>query len=271
MTSPEYLAKIAATIVDEASEVLRQIFNRESSRRRVGRGFSGDVSLEADLIVEKLIVDRLRSINPKIMIISEERGLLAIDNPDYVALIDPLDGSLNFYARVPLIAVSLVFYDYYRPFTDEAIAGAVSNVFLREIYSFDENHVYVNNEPLDTVESEVKGVFSIYTDEPYLISKVKSILEKTTGTQFKVRTLGSAALESIYSVLGSIDLFIHNTGRLRNFDIAFALAVSKRFNSNARDLAGRGVRLRADRVENVESIVLGKTSDVVINGLRARV
>lgn len=269
MSSSRSLAKLATRVVDEASDVLRELFNENYLRRRIGRGFSGDTSLEADLYVEKLIVERLRSSSFKIMIVSEERGLVSVDNPDYIALIDPLDGSLNFYVKVPFIAVSIVFYDYSKPYTDEAIAGAVSNVFLGETYSFDEEYVYVNDKPIDIVEKDVKGVFSIYTEEPYLISRVKDILEKTTGIQFKVRTLGSAALESTYSVLGLIDLFVHNTGKLRNLDVAFALAISKRLNYEACNLSSGEVRLRTDRVENVESIVLGKMSNVVIRGLRS--
>ncbi|MEM1662459.1 MAG: inositol monophosphatase family protein [Desulfurococcaceae archaeon] len=267
MSSSTCLMELAIKVVNEASSILRELFYQDSSRRIAGIGYSGDISFEADLVVEKHIVKRILSSGFKTMIVTEEEGLLSIDNPDYVALVDPLDGSLNFYTRIPFIAVSVVFYDYSQPYTDRAIAGALSNVFLHETYSFDEENIYVNGKPLENIDRDVKGVFSIYTDDSNLISRIKNILEKTTNTRFKIRTLGSASLESTYSVLGLIDMFISNTGRLRNLDIAFALAISEKLGLKSINLAGREVRFRTDRVEEIESIVLGKLSGIVRNML----
>lgn len=261
------MVDLARRIVNEASAILRGVFFENSVRDNVGLNYVGDRSLAIDLLVERLIVDKLKSTGMKLHVVSEESGVSKCGEPDYIVLIDPLDGSLNYLIYVPFVAVSIVFYDPDHPFTDKPVAGALSNVFLNEIYVIDGKNLYINDNPVSGVK-RLNAVLSIYTDNPFLIQVVKSTLEKLYGLTYKVRTLGSAALESLYSLIGRIDLFVHNTGRLRNLDVAFSLGVCSIYGLKPLDLNGNPVTLRVDEVVNIDSITFGWVAEEVIRDLR---
>ena len=60
-------------------------------------GFGGDNSLKIDLIAENIFIKYLEKFGN---IHSEECGLLSI-NKEFTIVIDPLDGSNNFYSNLP--------------------------------------------------------------------------------------------------------------------------------------------------------------------------
>lgn len=262
------IANLAYEVVNEASAVLKNLFFDEDVKVEVGLNYTGDSSLAIDLLVEKLIIDKLRSTGMKLHIVSEESGVIKCSEPDYIVLIDPLDGSLNYLIHHPFVAVSLVFYDPSRPFTDRPCAGALSNVFLNEVYTIDEGSLYLNGKPLPNSKKRLNAVFSIYTETPLLIQKVKHTLENLYGVPYKVRTLGSAALESLYSLIGRIDLFIHNTGRLRNLDVAFSLGACSIYGLKPLDLHGNAVLLRVDEIVNIDSLMLGWVAEEVVKNIK---
>ena len=62
------------------------------------QGYSGDISTQADLNIEKATIESLKSSGISAQIISEEKGNLTINTlpSKYLITIDPLDGSSNF-------------------------------------------------------------------------------------------------------------------------------------------------------------------------------
>ena len=62
------------------------------------QGYSGDISTQADLNIEKATIESLKFSGISAQIISEEKGNLTINTTpsEYLITIDPLDGSSNF-------------------------------------------------------------------------------------------------------------------------------------------------------------------------------
>jgi len=246
-------------IVNEASSILRDMVDEEGVDTIVGTGSSGDATRRVDQVIEDYIVDRLRETFGNILIVTEEKGVLnAGGYYDLIALVDPLDGSLNYVSKIPLAAVSIVIYESSKPYLNEACCGAVANVFGYETYSFDKTNVYINNRLYVSRDVDVKGLVSIYSYNPFFIKTTRVRLARKLGVKPKFRTLGSAAIESIYAALNRIDMFIHNTGRLRNLDIAGGVAIAKRLGVPAIDLDGGELNYIVDRIERIRSIVIGR-------------
>jgi myo-inositol-1(or 4)-monophosphatase len=179
------------------------------------------------------------------------------DEYDYIVLMDPLDGSLNYTLGIPAVSVSIVFYTPQKPFITEAIAGAVANVFTRETVSFDAEHVYLNHGLIEKYEARSGGVAVVYTRDPSVFTTIYRFMSEHVKGPHRLRILGSAALESVYAGLGRIALFFHNTGRLRNLDVAGGIAIAQRLGASVFDLEGEGLRYRADRIEFLKSLVIG--------------
>ena len=69
-------------------------------------GHLWDVVTKADLLSEKIIVSAIRKNYPDHGVISEECGVIN-EGADYVWIIDPIDGTLNFSRGVPLFGVMI--------------------------------------------------------------------------------------------------------------------------------------------------------------------
>ncbi len=262
------LEEVAFNIVGEAAGLLRDWFYEEKLGEIVGQGAAGDDTRLADQLIEDYIVSRLKSTGLDLMIITEEKGVIKTNTtPRYIALIDPLDGSLNYVSKVPVASISLVFYDYREPYIDKALAGAVSNVFTYEIYSFDHRNVYLNKTIVKPSYEFFKGLISVYTEKPYFVEQIRNIVLSNFNTKPKFRTLGSAALESTYAGLGRIDLFIHNTGKLRNLDVAGGIAIALKLGVHVSDLNGKPIKCRVDSIERIESIVIGMHGEKIVKAL----
>jgi len=252
------LEQLAFTIVGEASGLLRDWFYENGFEAVVGRGASGDDTRLVDQLIENYIIDRLKASGHELLIVSEERGLIKTSGlPKYIVLLDPLDGSLNYVAKIPLVAVSLALYRVEAPFMNRAVAGAVSNVFSREIYSFDSEKVYINGREVCKPSPKFQGLISVYTEDPSLLEFLRDVAVKEFSVKPKFRTLGCASLEAVYAALGRVDLFINNTGRLRNFDIACGIAIANRLGVHATSLTGEPTAHRVDGVVFIDSIIIG--------------
>jgi len=260
------LLKEITRIVGEAAGLLRDLVDDPGIGRITGVGASGDTTRKADAVVEEFIISELRRTGIRLCIVTEERGVI-IEDPrcEFIALIDPLDGSLNYVSGIPLAAVSISVYDRKKPYIDKGIVGAIANIFLREVYSFDEDSVYVNGTKILPGTRSVKGLVSVYTEDPAFLQKLRYVVAELSKDTVKIRTLGSASLESVYAALNRIDLFIHNTGKLRNFDVAGAVNIAKRLGIPTLSLRGERLDTRVDKVERIRSIAIGVYACEAVN------
>ncbi len=85
---------IEDTALEACKEASRRIAKLNDRNKVVGVGAYGDETLIADRIAEETIIEILSS-RSKLSFLSEERGFVN-NQSDYVAIIDPLDGSSNY-------------------------------------------------------------------------------------------------------------------------------------------------------------------------------
>lgn len=98
------LAKdVIAVAVDAGRVALRGIDDRHTSRSK-GRF---DVQLDADLDAEKAILPRLQELVPDSEVSSEETDGPVDWEKSNVWIVDPLDGTNNYYSAIPYLAISI--------------------------------------------------------------------------------------------------------------------------------------------------------------------
>lgn len=106
MTDLSILARaVEAVAADAGRSMLRDMGGRHVSRSK-GRF---DVQLDADLDAENAIVPRLRELVPGSEVWSEETGGPVDWEQRDVWIVDPLDGTNNYVAAVPYVAISIGF------------------------------------------------------------------------------------------------------------------------------------------------------------------
>ena len=65
-----------------------------------------DIKLEVDKLSEKKIIEIIQSAYPYHSILAEEGGAIETDS-DYLWIIDPLDGTVNYYYGIPYFCTSI--------------------------------------------------------------------------------------------------------------------------------------------------------------------
>ena len=98
--------QILLEATERAQRVVSDASRGPERGRIVGTGASGDKTLVADRDAERVILDRLSEV-PRLRILSEEKGSVGKRDADYIAIVDPLDGSSNFQRGIPFYCVSI--------------------------------------------------------------------------------------------------------------------------------------------------------------------
>ncbi|ADV65214.1 inositol monophosphatase family protein [Desulfurococcus mucosus] len=239
----------------------------------VGEGVSGDVTRRIDLLAEEYVVEEFSRAGFNTWVISEEKGVYKLrERAEYIVLLDPLDGSLNYASQIPFSSVSIAVYKASDPppLLHEAIYGVVASIFSDIQVEYVNGKVLYNGRVFEQRAGKNTGfkVASIYFDSVEELSILRDMFMNHTGG-FKLRVMGSAALEATLAALGLIDYFISLTGRLRNTDVALAVATAER-------LGGRVLvdpplsNLRVDGVKILRRLAIGSSRDAFMEELRNR-
>lgn len=180
-----------------------------------------DIKLKADISSEKIIKDIISS-ESSLPILAEEGGASNKDLSDTFWVIDPLDGTANYFRDIPINCISIALISNLKP-------------TLGVIYDFNNEDLYEGSlttkaklNGQDIAVSEVrnsnKGVLmtGLPNDTDY---SDKSLIEMIKDFQNwrKVRMIGSAAMASVYIASGKADLYKENKSYL--WDVAAGAAI----------------------------------------------
>lgn len=191
------------SIAREAAEIQMKYFRSGHLDVRTKFGES-DIVTRADRESEKLIIDRIRSLYPDHDILSEESGEM-IGGSDWLWVIDPLDGTTNYTAGLPLFAVSIGIV--HRGMT---VGGAVYMPVTGEMFSAVKGEAaLMNGEPVRVRDNNMMERAVISTGFPVdknldpdnNIDNVARVLPKIRG----LRRLGAAAVDLCYVAAGFLD------------------------------------------------------------------
>lgn len=187
------------------------------------------LATEADLLSERYVIAKIREHYPEHGILSEEDAFareLKMEGAkadQYLWLIDPLDGTNNFYNKVPFFCVSLALNR-----GNETLVGVVYNPVNCELfYAIKGKGAYLyrligHQEVRIKLEaSKGKKAFSEALLSANLTSKrVEKDLLKRFPEVRAMRRMGSAALEMSYVAAGMLDAYWEY--RLQPWDMAAA-------------------------------------------------
>ena len=186
-----------------AGKLLRENFQQ---RQRVKSVAAHDIKLEIDVQAQELISKLLLDEFPAHALYGEE-GIVGDQSSDYQWIVDPLDGTVNYFYGIPHFCVSIalrlhkqivvgVIYDPIRGEMWTAERGETSKSNDKPI------HVSDRTELADAVVSIglAKTGETINTNFPLLQQMIHRVR--------KCRVLGSAALDMAYVACGRFDAYI---------------------------------------------------------------
>ncbi|MCX8081885.1 MAG: inositol monophosphatase [bacterium] len=192
--------ELAKKMAKEAGYLLR----KEFGRGELSSITQYDVKLKQDVESERIILDRIEKSFPEDGYISEEKGEER-GRSGYIWIIDPLDGTVNYYRGIPHCCVSIacikeddgfgVVYDFCRDelFTGYKDKGSFLNGRKIEVSKTEGMKDVILSFGLMKGREEIEAGLKIFCN---IADKVK-----------KVRMMGSAALDICYVASGRTDLF----------------------------------------------------------------
>lgn len=234
-------------------------------------------TIKADLLAENYIVNQLKELGFKGKIVTEETGVIELGDSDLIAIIDPLDGSINYSLGIPWFSISIAFAQRSRgqATLKDLIAGAVVPVLDPIPISFSvDRGVYIGETKIESLSARSFTDFIVvafYGDDPEamsIYSEIHAVLAKKYG-KIKVRSLGSVALDLVYLSLRKIDLFIDARAKLRNIDLAAALGILRELNGTFKNIDGIDIDFSLEDIQPVRSLVASWSSTYLEDALDA--
>jgi len=247
------LEEVLLAAATRAVAYLRSAF---VSSEVVGIGEGGDLTREFDKVAERIVLDTLKEYLGDVRVVSEEAGV--VGRGSWLAVVDPVDGSANFEAGIPLASVSIgLARDSDNMRIRDMVAAVVAEVFRDAIYYFDRDGGFkaigVGARRRSPPADVVLGYFeSLESYLPFLE------LSKLLGRRPRLRSLGSAALDIVYVALGLALGFVDARARLRNVDVAAAISIASSLGAKAYLCSGvDALEVELTRLGKVDCIVVG--------------
>jgi myo-inositol-1(or 4)-monophosphatase len=186
-----------------AGELLRKNFQRPL---RVNSAAAHDIKLEIDVKAQELISNLLLKQFPDHALYGEE-GIVGDQSSEHQWVVDPLDGTVNYFYRIPHFCVSIALR-----FKGEIIVGVIYDPMREEMWSgqkgekprLNGQHFRVS-ERADLAEAVISVGLS-KTGE--MIATNLPLLQEMIHRARKCRVMGSAALDMAYVACGRFDAYI---------------------------------------------------------------
>ncbi|AMQ17876.1 bifunctional fructose-bisphosphatase/inositol-phosphate phosphatase [Thermococcus peptonophilus] len=234
-------SEIALNTAKELEEKIMPLFGTKKAGENVGTNVSGDVTKYVDKVAEDLILKRLVPLG--VNVVSEEVG--TVDNgSDYTVVVDPLDGSYNFSAGIPIFAFSMGVFKGKKP-----VYGAIYEFLPKNFYEAKPGKgAYLNGERMRVNEPEPeKEALSFYTRGRCLglVRKVK-----------RVRVLGAIAVELAYVARGSLDGVFDIRNYVRPTDVAAGVLLVREAGGIVTDEGGREFKVKLSAAEKTNIIAV---------------
>lgn len=172
----------------------------------------GDKTLLLDVMAEDEIIAVLESSDIDFAILSEEKGFIGTDKkPEFLALVDPIDGSANLKRGIPLVSVGIAVVPYKDVMTsDDAEISIIDSVFTDETYIAIKGEGVTRNgkrvkvsEPIDLENA----IISYDTKRTFDASFVESSV-RTIKAVHDTRRTASNLLDLCWTASGFLDAMV---------------------------------------------------------------
>ncbi len=248
----EELKSVILTSYDEAIKLDKNIKNKELN----------DIVTDVDIYMETKIIERIKEWFPEHSIYSEEKGEI-VGKSDYVWFIDPIDGTINFAAGIPLFSTSVALKK-----NDKTIFGLVIDYNQNDVYyAFEGQGAFCNNKRLKVSNNEKlsNSILSFCLTSHYNDKHIKDILGVEESLASKVRGLRlivSGAIELCWCASGKIDGVINVKP-----SIGLSSAAGKLF---VKEAGGKITNLKGNERNKVDTLLVtnGKIHNEVVLALK---
>ena len=213
--SPVSPSPIATAIAAarSAGNLIRSHFGRPLD---VSQMLAHDIKLDLDVQSQELITTALLTAFPNHAIYGEE-GIAGDQSSDWQWIVDPIDGTVNFFYSIPHFCISIALRH-----KGEIMLGVIYDPMRDELWEVEKGGVPKLNGLAFTVSGRMQlsdAIVSVgMSKSPDIAMQATVLLEKYVRRARKCRLMGSAALDLAYVACGRLDAYIEQSVSL--WDVA---------------------------------------------------
>jgi myo-inositol-1(or 4)-monophosphatase len=182
-----------------------------------------DIKLELDVRSQELITKILLEKFPDHAILGEE-GSEENTSTDFEWVIDPIDGTVNYFYSIPHFCVSIALRE-----KSEIIVGVIYDPIREELWHAERGgKAYLNDKPITVSQSTdiSRSIVSVGMSKTMAELEIGfSIFKDLMARARKCRLMGSAALDLAYVASGRLDAYIERS--VNWWDIAAGVLLVK--------------------------------------------
>ena len=213
MKEKERFSELAISIAKTAGELLREERKKEQSIQEENQH---DIKIHLDKKCQTLIEKKILQHFPTHSIVGEE-GTKENQNSKYQWIIDPIDGTVNFYHQIPHFCISIALR-----YEEKIQLGVIYDPCIDELWyaTLDEPSTLNGKEIKVSQRQDLdKAILFIGCGKDGEAGEIGAT-RFTKGVQFgrKVRAMGSAALGLAYIASGRFDAYLEE--KISLWDIA---------------------------------------------------
>jgi len=209
--------KAALTTAIKAARAAGQVMHTNWHKpKRVNCAEANDIKLELDVRCQALIEKTLAAVFPQIPVLGEE-GSTGDTGAEYRWVIDPIDGTVNYFFGMPHAAVSIALEHH-----KKSVVGVIYDPFTDEIWTTTKGQPTRLNGKIVRVSNRSKlkeAVVALgFSKSQDNMEKCLPHFNRLARRTKKIRIMGSAALELVYVACGRLDAYVERTINL--WDVA---------------------------------------------------
>jgi myo-inositol-1(or 4)-monophosphatase len=198
-----HYADAAEAAARAAGDLLRDNFHRP---RRINAAEAHDIKLQIDVETQDLITESLLKKFPDHALYGEE-GIVGDQSSEHQWVVDPLDGTVNYFYSIPHFCVSIALR-----FKGEIIVGVIYDPVRDELWRGQKGEKPTLNGREFRVSDRAdlaEAIISVGLSKTgATIEAGLPLLQQMIHRARKCRLLGSAALDMAYVACGRLDAYI---------------------------------------------------------------
>jgi myo-inositol-1(or 4)-monophosphatase len=209
--------KAALTAAITAARAAGQVMHTNWHKpKHVNSAEAHDIKLELDVQCQALIEKILATAFPQIPVLGEE-GSTGDTSAEYRWVIDPIDGTVNYFFGMPHACVSIALQH-----RAQSVVGVIYDPFTNEIWTTTKDQPTRLNGKIVRVSNRSRiedAVIAMgFSKSQNNLDKSMPHLIRLARRAKKIRIMGSAALELVYVASGRLDAYVERTINL--WDVA---------------------------------------------------
>ena len=211
-----------------------------------------ELVIEEDYLCQEILVSGIKDHDPDSNIYSEEMNnldLLKYDTSEVKYLIDPLDGTHNFFFGLPLWGIAVAVLNY----KNIPIAGVIflpMTDLLLKCEGIGDPTMARNDatwQPVYTHHKQIQQALICYDNQFYKIGeKAVNIYETLVEDCFTTRITGSAVCDCAFIACGKINARLWNN--TNSYDIAAGIRIVEGAGGNSCDFFGNAINIFSKEV-----------------------